>query len=175
MWHIFQVAAGSARIPADFLRGDSPSRKGKRPLQIRSSYLKISKMFGTRVSFQSHCCIASPYRFTRISRWQALPFLGSIIAQRRLFHEYWELHGRCRLREKLPGLLLCTDKLRISLEPEIPSVWCLVIGLTVSQNQERLGSASSIWKYVPFPRLFATVFVLCGCLFECLFAEQQGV
>lgn len=54
----FQVAAGSARVPADFLWGDFPNRMGKLPIQFRSSYLKISQIFGTRVSFSIsllHC------------------------------------------------------------------------------------------------------------------------
>lgn len=42
------VAAGSARVPADFLWGEFPSRKGRLPIQFRSSYLKISQIFGTR-------------------------------------------------------------------------------------------------------------------------------
>ncbi|XP_024400487.1 uncharacterized protein [Physcomitrium patens] len=42
------VAAGSARAPLDFLSGEFSSRKNSLPLQFRSSYLKISQIFGTR-------------------------------------------------------------------------------------------------------------------------------
>lgn len=45
--HCKAVAVGSANIPVDFLRSESPSSKDKPPVYLRSSYLKISHIFGT--------------------------------------------------------------------------------------------------------------------------------
>lgn len=52
-----------------------------------------------------------------------------------------------RLFVQLQNLHLYTDKLLILLEKKMSSVWCLGIGLTVTQNQGQLVNVNLIWRY----------------------------